>query len=82
MQYVCVGFGGDMQVGSLVKFNEERLPYVLGPSNAKHYKGKIGIIIEAKDDHKEPTSSTLFKIHIDGESLEWFVWHELEVVCK
>ena len=71
-----------MQVGSLVKFNEERLPYVLGPSNAKHYKGKIGIIIEAKDDHKEPTSSTLFRIHMDGEKLEWFVWHELEVVCK
>tara|TARA_B100001094_G_scaffold100311_2_gene96428 strand:+ start:168 stop:371 length:204 start_codon:yes stop_codon:yes gene_type:complete len=67
-----------MQVGSLVKFNDERLPYVLGPSNAKHYKGKIGIIIEAKDDHKVP----LFKIHIDGESLEWFVWHELELVCK
>jgi hypothetical protein len=65
-----------MNVGSLVKFNEKRLPYVLGPSNAKHYKGKIGI------DHKEPTSSTLFKIHMDGANLEWFVWHELELVCK
>ena len=71
-----------MKVGSLVKFNEKCLPYVLGPSNAEHYKGKIGIIIEAKDDHKEPTSSTLFKIHMDGASLEWFVWHELELVCK
>tara|TARA_B100001093_G_scaffold413649_1_gene403561 strand:- start:35 stop:250 length:216 start_codon:yes stop_codon:yes gene_type:complete len=71
-----------MQVGDLVKFNDERLPYVLGPSNAKHYKGKIGIIIEAKGKHKEITPYTLFKIHIDGANLEWFVWHELDLVCK
>tara|TARA_B100001093_G_scaffold102461_1_gene94708 strand:- start:11 stop:226 length:216 start_codon:yes stop_codon:yes gene_type:complete len=71
-----------MQVGSLVKFKEERLPFLLGPSEIERYGDKIGIIIEAKSKHKEITPYTLFKIHIDGKNLEWFVWHELELVCK
>jgi hypothetical protein len=71
-----------MQVGSLVKFKEERLEFLLGPSEIKRYKGKVGVIIEAKGKHKEITPYTLFKIHMDGANLEWFVWHELDLVCK
>ena len=71
-----------MQVGSLVKFKEECLPFLLEPSQIKRYGDKVGVIIEAKGDPNKLTPYTLFKIHIDGESLEWFVWHELELVCK
>jgi hypothetical protein len=79
-----------MQVGSLVKFKEECLPFLLEPSQIKRYGDKVGVIIEAKGDPKlgakaDPnklTPYTLFKIHIDGTSLEWFVYHELELVCK
>ena len=71
-----------MNVGSLVKFKEERLEFLLDPSEIERYRGKVGVIIEAKSDHKEPTPCTLFKVHIDGKNLEWFVWHELDLVCK
>ena len=79
-----------MQVGSLVKFKEECLPFLLEPSQIKRYGDKVGVIIEAKGDPKlgakaDPnklTPYTLFKIHIGGTNLEWFVYHELELVCK
>jgi len=71
-----------MQIGSLVKFDDERLPFLLAPSEIERYKGKVGVVIEAKGDPDHLTPYTLFKIHIDGNNLEWFVWHELEVVCK
>tara|TARA_R100001510_G_C7532436_1_gene123323 strand:- start:72 stop:287 length:216 start_codon:yes stop_codon:yes gene_type:complete len=71
-----------MRVGDLVKFKDESLHYVLGISEAERFKGKIGVIIEAKTSHSYPNATTLFRIYIDGKNMEWFANDELEVVCK
>ena len=80
MEIRCEGVGVIMQIGSLVKFKDKLLPYVL-PCEADRYKGKVGVIIETKAP-MHPYHSTLFRIYMDGKNLEWFVHHELEVVCK
>ena len=70
-----------MQVGDLVRYKAGGF-IGFAPSEIDRYKGKVGVVIEAKGDPDHLTPYTLFKIHIDGNNLEWFVWHELEVVCK
>tara|TARA_Y100000592_G_scaffold96721_1_gene165772 strand:+ start:895 stop:1101 length:207 start_codon:yes stop_codon:yes gene_type:complete len=68
-----------MNVGSLVKFDDESLPHIL-PCETERYRGKVGVIVETKKGLVP--HGRLFKIHIDGKNLEWFVYHELELVCK
>ena len=56
-----------MKVGDLVRY----IPY--GHDEATE---DIGIIVNIDENG-------YYEVRwCDGESLEWFVWHELEVVCK